>query len=809
MALLLTAVTGAWADVDLTKGASYDFTTITAADFSSLANDYWSVNDGCYSNNNYKPTTATPFQQNSSGDEITAFAGLKCITGNSSGRVRIYTNGNGLYFNSTNAKLVFPSLKKGQVITIGYANVSSSEAGFSVTNADEAQNSSTHVETLTVKANGDVTVTYKSNKFYIKTIEIAAVGPSITAQSMDDAVYVTGTGAGDVTALSVTATASEGELSYQWYKNTAESTTTPTPTAIAGATTNTYKPLTTAAEEGDLYYFCKVTDTNASVYSNIAKITVAAAAAPTISITASDNDVTAGTSITLTATASGVPTPTLQWYVNDANNTTTGTPVTGETSDTYTFDAVAGTKYYYAIATNASGSVASDVETITAAARTGAKLYEVMYSNKFNAFISEPVAATYYTAEDDEVVGGTKNVGDLKTAAANGTVTAYYLEGQSAPTILSTETSDGATVDTTTPGKIIVTAEDGTTTATYDVTITAVAPYTGSKQFDGTENWIKTGNSYITTTGSGSSTKTYYAWVINRQLKSGENRDADARVAQGKTRIYFFVGEATSITLTNDRGTSLSYDRDINVYVNGDKKSVTSMPKYNEETPASITIPTGTAAMVEISSNQNGGDTGWGKISMTGNTEQSVVITCEGGLASFSCDQNLDFSASGAKAYIVSNVSASSVELTEVTKVPANTGLIVKGTKGETVTATVIDSGMEDVSANKLSAAVTATDVVADQAYGLSKADGKFHKLNAGTIPGGKAYLLADKFPPTAPTVVDLNFDENSDITTGIDTIEHSTLNIEHSEVYNLNGQRVSQPTKGLYIVNGKKVIVK
>ena len=28
-------------------------------------------------------------------------------------------------------------------------------------------------------------------------------------------------------------------------------------------------------------------------------------------------------------------------------------------------------------------------------------------------------------------------------------------------------------------------------------------------------------------------------------------------------------------------------------------------------------------------------------------------------------------------------------------------------------------------------------------------------------------------------------------------------------EFYNLAGQRVAQPTKGLYIVNGKKVVIK
>jgi hypothetical protein len=37
--------------------------------------------------------------------------------------------------------------------------------------------------------------------------------------------------------------------------------------------------------------------------------------------------------------------------------------------------------------------------------------------------------------------------------------------------------------------------------------------------------------------------------------------------------------------------------------------------------------------------------------------------------------------------------------------------------------------------------------------------------------------------------------------------IESGELRIEN--VYNLNGQRVAQPNKGLYIVNGKKVVIK
>jgi hypothetical protein len=43
--------------------------------------------------------------------------------------------------------------------------------------------------------------------------------------------------------------------------------------------------------------------------------------------------------------------------------------------------------------------------------------------------------------------------------------------------------------------------------------------------------------------------------------------------------------------------------------------------------------------------------------------------------------------------------------------------------------------------------------------------------------------------------------------TTGIKTIDNSQFTIDN--VYNVAGQRVAQPTKGLYIVNGKKVVIK
>ena len=72
----------------------------------------------------------------------------------------------------------------------------------------------------------------------------------------------------------------------------------------------------------------------------------------------------------------------------------------------------------------------------------------------------------------------------------------------------------------------------------------------------------------------------------------------------------------------------------------------------------------------------------------------------------------------------------------------------------------------------------------------------------ASTVPAGKAYLLASDVPAEARS---LNF-LFADNATGINGISSE---LQNGEFYNLQGQRVETPTKGLYIVNGTKVIIK
>ena len=56
----------------------------------------------------------------------------------------------------------------------------------------------------------------------------------------------------------------------------------------------------------------------------------------------------------------------------------------------------------------------------------------------------------------------------------------------------------------------------------------------------------------------------------------------------------------------------------------------------------------------------------------------------------------------------------------------------------------------------------------------------------------------------TSPTRFVLNFDDDADIT-GISDVHHSTV----QSYYDLQGRRVKQPTKGVYMMNGRKLVVK
>lgn len=172
------------------------------------------------------------------------------------------------------------------------------------------------------------------------------------------------------------------------------------------------------------------------------------------------------------------------------------------------------------------------------------------------------------------------------------------------------------------------------------------------------------------------------------------------------------------------------------------------------------------------------------------------------GYSSLASAFGLDFAhATGlTAAYVVTKTTNDAVTLTSVDELPANSGVILKGTGGAAysipVKADAVYSGT-----NLLSAAVTATPINANTAYILQ--GGQFHLVSADSeVPAGKAYLLASNVPYAARALGFMFSDE-------VEGISAVSLDKQNGEFYNLQGQRVDSPKKGLYIVNGTKVIIK
>jgi hypothetical protein len=187
------------------------------------------------------------------------------------------------------------------------------------------------------------------------------------------------------------------------------------------------------------------------------------------------------------------------------------------------------------------------------------------------------------------------------------------------------------------------------------------------------------------------------------------------------------------------------------------------------------------------------------------------------GFATF-CPEKHVIIPEGVTAYIA-KAENNALTLTEIEKyIPANTGVILKGTAGET--AEFVTTGCTvDVTGNELTGVTKATTVEANSVYGLSVKDNvvAFYKYAGTTIEANKAYYKAPAAAESTETstaasaaVLRFNFgqeDGEMGNVTGINavTIENRVDNV----IYDLRGRRVqSLDRPGLYIVNGKKVAI-
>lgn len=161
------------------------------------------------------------------------------------------------------------------------------------------------------------------------------------------------------TPLSITYSGGTGTPSYQWYLNTTN--TNSGGSLIPGAINASFTP-SVFTTTGTFYYYAILTLSGngcGSITSNVAEIVIVAdpiiSSQPLTSQSVCQNVVPTNLSV---AVSGGVSAGYFyQWFSNISNNNTSGTPILGATTDTYTpSTSNAVTTYYYCIITQTGGS---------------------------------------------------------------------------------------------------------------------------------------------------------------------------------------------------------------------------------------------------------------------------------------------------------------------------------------------------------------------------------------------------------------------------------------------------------------------
>ena len=158
-------------------------------------------------------------------------------------------------------------------------------------------------------------------------------------------------------------------------------------------------------------------------------------------------------------------------------------------------------------------------------------------------------------------------------------------------------------------------------------------------------------------------------------------------------------------------------------------------------------------------------------------------------------------------AYVPTSVEGGFVHLEEILDAPAGTPVILKAAAG-TYDLEFDYAGVSDeVIANNKLLASDRTVAVGDNYYALASkgtpAAVGFYLINKEEvpyIPAGKAYLVV-----ASPVKEFYPFAEEDD-ETAIKNV-NVNVNVNDSTMYDLSGRQVQKPTKGIYLVNGKKIL--
>ena len=214
--------------------------------------------------------------------------------------------------------------------------------------------------------------------------------------------------------------------------------------------------------------------------------------------------------------------------------------------------------------------------------------------------------------------------------------------------------------------------------------------------------------------------------------------------------------------------------------------------------------PTEDSSVLKIYGNKHFAIADLSLVKATTPIELSVTAA---GYATYVTEAPLNFSETAIKAY-TAKVSAGKVVLTKIDKVPANTPVVLYcegGTENEVIP---FATDTDEVPASDLVAGTSASVATIDGDYTnyiLNNVDGiGFYKAADQKVAANRAYLHVPTSEIPTTSRLTIVFED----ATGIASLTNSKV-VNSEEVYNLNGQRVGNAKKGLYIIGGKKKVIK
>lgn len=313
-----------------------------------------------------------------------------------------------------------------------------------------------------------------------------------------------------------------------------------------------------------------------------------------------------------------------------------------------------------------------------------------------------------------------------------------------------------------------------------ETTIKNVAYYSEGENIEGL-TIINSGNSAIRSSNSASA-YAKDADVVFTTLPIGKYKltsvVCDFKGKDATAEFSFKAGEKVIFT---HKATGINYD-----------------PKTSEEFTLNESTP---ISLVKGGNDRQGIDFIY--IQRTGDATETVSVS-EAGYATYATKYNVEVPSDVEVMTVTVNKDNSTITLNEVaanTVIPANTGILVKAAKGDYNFAVTSKEGTP-LENNNLIAATEPVKSDGTTYFALTKIGDKvgFAVVNNGVvIPAGKAYLSV----PAASTAKFFGLDGEA---TGINSVKTAKAD---GAYYTLEGVKTTKPVKGIYIHNGKKIVVK